>query len=90
MWNDNWINGDSLREMIEGPLRKGEQNLTIADLCCGQIWKWELISFDLPQPIKERIKVVPIQLHGSGRDTLMCKFSNNGEFTSSSAYRLAN
>ena len=76
--------------MIEGPLRKGEQNLTVADLCCSQNWKWELISFDLPQPIKEKIKAVPIQLHGSGRDTMTWKFSNNGEFTASSVYRLAN
>ena len=64
--------------------------MTIADLCCGQNWKWELISFDLPQPIKEKIKVVPIQLHGSGREIVLWKFSKNGEFIVSSAYRLAN
>lgn len=87
---DNWINGDSLRGMLEGPLRQGEQNLTVAELCSGQNWKWELISFVLPQPIKENIKAVSIQLHGSGRDIMMWKFSNNGEFTTSFAYCLAN
>ncbi|KAF3950217.1 hypothetical protein CMV_023995 [Castanea mollissima] len=48
VWLDNWINGASLRGMVEGPLRQGEQNLTIAELYCGQNWKWELMSFDLP------------------------------------------
>ena len=56
VWMDNWVNGDSLWDMIEGPLRQGEQNLKVSDLCYGQEWKWELISFDLPQPIKEKIK----------------------------------
>ena len=27
VWMDKWVNGDSLRGMIEGPLRQGEQNL---------------------------------------------------------------
>ena len=48
MWMDNWINGDSLQGMIEGPLKQEEQNLRVSDLCYGQEWKWELISFDLP------------------------------------------
>ena len=89
MWMDNWVNGNSLRSMIEGPLRQEEQNLRISDLWCDQEWKWELFSFDLPQSIKEKIKAIPIQLHGNGRDTVLWKFSKNGEFTTSSAYRLA-
>ena len=90
MWMDNWINSDSLQGMIEGPLKQEEQNLRVSDLCCGQEWKWELISFDLPQFIKEKIKAIPIQMFGSGRDMVMWKFSMNGEFTTNSAYRLAN
>ena len=57
--------------MIEGPLKQEEQNLRVSDLRCGQEWKWELFSFDLPQSIKEKIKAIPIQLHGSGRDTVL-------------------
>ena len=32
---------------------------------------------------------IPIQMYGSGRDTVMWKFSKNGEFNTNSAYRLA-
>ena len=77
VWRDNWINGDSLWGMIEGPLRQEELNLRVSDLCCCQEWKWDLISFDLPQSIKEKIKAIPIQMYGSRRDTVMWKFSKN-------------
>jgi len=87
---ENWVNVDSLWVMIEGPLKQEEQNLRVSDLRCGQEWKWKLISFDLPEFIKDKIKATPIQLYGSGRDTVMWKFSKNVEFTTSSAYRLAN
>ena len=36
VWMDNWVNGNSLRSMIEGPLRQEEQNLRISDLWCDQ------------------------------------------------------
>ena len=36
---DNWINGDSLRGMIEGPLGQEELNLRVLDLFCCQEWK---------------------------------------------------
>ena len=87
---DNWINGDSLRGMIEGPLGQEELNLRVSNLFCCQEWKWDLISFDLPQSIKDKIKSIPIQIFGSGRDTVMWKFSKNGEFSTKSAYCLAN
>lgn len=64
--------------------------MKVFDLHCGQEWKWEFIYFDLPEFIKDKIKATPIQLFGSGRDTIMWKYSKNGEFTTSSAYKLAN
>lgn len=76
--------------MIEGPLSQEEQNLKVADLRCGHEWKWELISFDLPEFIKDRIKATPIKLYGNGRDTIIWKYSKDGEFTTNSTYQLAN
>ena len=39
VWMDNWINGDSLRGMIEGPLGREELNLRVSDLFYCQEWK---------------------------------------------------
>ena len=57
-WLDNWINGDSLRGMIEGPLRQGDQGLTVVDLCHGHEWRWDLLYFELSNSIKKtRLKL---------------------------------
>lgn len=31
-WGDKWVKDDLLREMMAGPLRAGENNLTIAEV----------------------------------------------------------
>ena len=46
LWMDNWVNGESLRAMIEGPLRQEELSLKVSDLCDYQAWNWDLISFN--------------------------------------------
>ena len=66
LWMDNWVNGESLRAMIEGPLRQEELSLKVSDLCDYQAWNWDLISFNLPQIIKDKIKAIPIQMYGNG------------------------
>ena len=90
VWLDNWINGDSLRDMIEGPLRHEEYSMTVANLHCDHDWSWESVSFDLPATIKDKIKVVPIQNFRNRRDTIMWKYSKDGEFSTNLAYQLAN
>ncbi|KAK7817050.1 putative ribonuclease h protein [Quercus suber] len=89
-WLDNWINGDSLRGMIKGPLRQGDQGLTVADLYHDHEWRWDLLSFELPNSIKNKVKVVPIQLFGNRIDSIMWKYSKDGDFSTNSAYLLAN
>ena len=66
LWMDNWVNGESLLAMIEGPLRQEELSLKVSDLCDYQAWNWDLISFNLPQIIKDKIKAIPIQMYGNG------------------------
>ena len=55
VWVDNWIRGQSLRELIEGPLTREDMNLTIVDFRDNTDWKWENMSFVLPLLIKEKI-----------------------------------
>ena len=89
-WMDNWINGDSLRGMIKGPLRQGDQGLTVVELCHDHEWRWELLPFELPDSIKNKVKAVQIQLFGNWKDSIMWKYSKDGDFSINSAYQLAN
>ena len=34
-------------------------------------WKWDLISFELPDTIKNKIKALPLQEFGHKEDSLM-------------------
>ena len=90
VWLDNWIHGESLHCMIEGPLRQEDAELTVAALCRDCDWSWEILSFDLPDSIKNKIKAIPLQLFGSREDSIMWKYSKDGEFSTKSAYQLAN
>ena len=88
VWTDSWIRGSSLRELIEGPLTQREVDMKVSDflLESEQDWRWEVISFVLPECIKDRIKAIPRQLVGRREDGIMWKLSKDGEFTTKSAY----
>ena len=92
IWSDSWIRGNSLRELIEGPLTKREVDMKLSDLLLDTVqgWKWEALSFELPASIKDRIKAILRQLVGRGEDVIMWKFSKDGEFTTKSAYAWLN
>ena len=89
VWQDSWIKGVPLRELIEGPLTRNEYDLKVTNLKQNQVWNWELISFDLPQAIKDKIKAVPFQLYGTREDTIIWKAAKDGDFSTRSAYQLA-
>ena len=82
------MKGDSLREMMAGPLRVGEHNLTIVEVFQEGNWNWDIISYELPREIKEKICAIPMQLWGDKEDTLMWKFTRDREFSTTSAYAL--
>ena len=90
VWLDSWIHGESLCGMIEGPLKQEETELTVAALYQDCDWNWDLLSFDLSDSIKNKIKSIPLQLFGSKDDFIMWKYSNDGDFSTKLAYQLAN
>ena len=88
---DCWIRGKSLRELIEGPLNQHEVDMMVVELLGGQgqRWRWEKLSFELPQEVKEQIKAMPLSQVGRSEDLVLWKHSKDGEFSAKSAY-LAN
>lgn len=82
-WTNRWLRGCAPRELIEGPINKMKCKLTVADVLQGSEWNWAALSFN-------RIKAIPIQLFGRKEDTLSWRQSKDGEFSTASAYMLAN
>lgn len=77
---------DSSEESSLNPLTKDEMNLTVSDMRQEHEWDWGATSFDIPLPIKERIEAIPFQEYGNGEDSIMWKYSKDGEVTTNSAY----
>ncbi|KAK9990920.1 hypothetical protein SO802_025905 [Lithocarpus litseifolius] len=69
VWIDNWIKGQSLRDLIEGPLTRNDMKLTIADIRDNHEWNWGNLSFVLPSIIKDKIRSVPCQEFGDETDS---------------------
>ena len=88
-WLMNWVKGSSVRELIEGPLTQQEEGWTIAKLHHNDYWNLDKISFALPGNMVDKIHAIPIQSYGDKEDTLMWRFSLDGDFNMASAYKLA-
>ena len=86
MWLDKWVKGQSLRELIEGPLTREDMSCAIVDFCENNDWKWKSLSFVLPPSIREKIQAIPMQEFGSGEDMLLWKYTKDGDFSTNSAY----
>ena len=86
VWIDNWIKGQCLRELIEGPLTRNDMNLAIANIRDNHEWNWENLSFALPPIIKDKIRVVPCQEFSDEKDVIMWKHMKDGVFIVNSAY----
>ena len=73
VWTDCWVKGQSLRELVQGPLTRPESETVVADFMYsgGRGWNWEAISFDLPQGIKDKIRATPCQQAGRAEDIII-------------------
>ena len=88
-WESNWVKDNTVKELIEGPLTQQEEAQIISEVHQNGNWNWGKISFDLPRMVVDRIQAIPIQAFGEREDTLMWRFSPDGEFNMAPAYHLA-
>ncbi|KAF7818437.1 reverse transcriptase [Senna tora] len=81
VWYDRWLNKDSLRSLIVGPLQKDE-NLINVNFFANEFgsWSWDFISFDLPPAIKDLISAIPCFKDSPNDDVLSCTFLKDGYF----------
>lgn len=81
-----------LRELIAGPLTQNEGDMLLSDslLGQGQGWRWETLSFELPQEIKDKIRAMLLTQFERREDSIIWKLSKDGEFSLRLAYALAN
>ncbi|KAF7841164.1 reverse transcriptase [Senna tora] len=72
----------------KGPLNKEDNLITVNQLAndLGS-WSWDLISFDLPQSIKDLINATPCLKDSSFEDISSCTFQKNGNFKLSLVYQ---
>ena len=83
------MKGNTVRDLIKGPLTQHEEYQTVVEMHQNGTWKWEKISFELPRQIVDRIQAIHIQAFGEKDDSLIWKLSPDGEFSMASAYLLA-
>ena len=84
-WDDFWLASSPLRKQIQGPLAKGEGNLSVKDF----LYDGVNISFVLHDLIMQEIKGIPLTSNPAREDILIWAFSKDGSFSLSSAYMLA-
>jgi hypothetical protein len=89
-WHDNWLESGPLRALIHGPLRPHEFNMKLCDLWDTQ-GNWDLnhLSFHFPPDISLRISTTSRPITPNLEDCLFWKPAKNGQFNTSSAYRVA-
>lgn len=91
VWQNNWLGNSSLRSLVQGPLPRDCDSVTISDLwTLSEGWNIRSLGMDLLDHIKNIIRVVPMQGYDhkpNQRDWV--GNSSNGSFSCKSAYDIA-
>ena len=58
LWNDKWLQGDSLRSLVLGPLNINEHNLCLSSLKHKDITS--VCSINLPKVLVERVRATEL------------------------------
>ena len=89
-WNDFWLSSGSVRSLIQGPLSREEEQLTVQQSFepNGE-WNPRKISFELLHQISNTIRATSLSYNLNAKDSLIWAFSKDGLFSHKSAYLLA-
>ena len=88
-WHDKWLDKGSLRRLIEGPLNRGEEAITLKDMTGFSGWVWQGYSFSFPERLLSEIKATPITFSAMHFDRITWSSSPNRNFDMKEAYKLA-
>ena len=90
VWRDFWLPIGRLRNLIEGPLNRIEEQI-IVNQCFDNEGAWisQIISFVLPDQVLNVIKATPLSLDQNTEDTRYWAFYKDGIFSLKSTYMLA-
>ena len=89
LWLHFWLLVGKLRNLIEGPLNRDEDQVTVNQCFDNEReWRSQSISFVIPEQILNVIKATPLSLNRNAKDSLRWAFSKDGIFSLRSAYLL--
>lgn len=88
LWNQPWLAPlVHLLHLIQGPLNKNDECLTVSSITRDTTWNFFNLSFDLPHSIQQIIKATYIPLYMIGFDQLTWGLCSNGMFSVNSCYK---
>jgi len=89
-WMDFWLHEGTLHSLIQGPLKRGEENITVRQYLDNETGgRAYNISFKLPDQLLNVIKATPLSIDQNVEDVLHWVYSKNGFFSLKSTYLLA-
>ena len=89
LWYDKWLDKGPLRGLIEGPLNRGEEVITLKEVTEFSGWDWQGCSFSFPERLLSEIKATPITFSAQITDRITWYSSPSGNFNMKEAYKLA-
>ncbi|XP_030970900.1 uncharacterized protein LOC115991336 [Quercus lobata] len=87
-WFNKWLSRGTMRNLIEGPLNQGEDQLLLKDIVGFNGWNWHALSFIFKQLALE-IKATPLPFSSTCEDRISWISSTNGDFDIKEAYKIA-
>ena len=88
-WNDTWSSLGNLRSILSSPLNYQEENSLVAQFVDDYgNWKWDNLSFVLPQSLLSIINAIPVNHSSFCEDLTAWAPSKDGNFSLKSAYSL--